>query len=62
MTFCVCRFVLALLVIIFAWWHVSWAPVALTIVGALLAILALKIDFCCLAKKPAKKETPEVAQ
>jgi hypothetical protein len=54
MSFCFCRFLLAALVIVFAWWHVPWAHIALTIIGALLVILALKRDFCCLAKK--KKE------
>ena len=56
MAFCFCRFILAILVIVFAWWHVSWAYIALTIIGALLAILALKRDFCCMAKKQGKKQ------
>ncbi|UCF79085.1 MAG: hypothetical protein JSW03_02180 [Candidatus Eiseniibacteriota bacterium] len=51
MAFCLCRFILAALVIVFAWVHAPWSSIALTIVGALLVILALKRDFCCLAKK-----------
>ena len=51
MAVCYCRFVFAVLVIVFAWWHVSWAPIALTVLGALLAILALKRDWCCRAKR-----------
>ncbi|MGD9379717.1 MAG: hypothetical protein PVI51_04035 [candidate division WOR-3 bacterium] len=51
MSFCFCRFILAVLVIVFAWWNPSWANIALTIIGVLLAILALKRDFCCMAKK-----------
>lgn len=55
MSFCLCRFILAALVIVFAWWQVSWGNIALTIIGALLVILALKRDFCCMAKKTKKK-------
>ena len=51
MSFCFCRFILAILVIVFAWLNVGWANIALTIFGILLAILALKRDFCCMAKK-----------
>jgi hypothetical protein len=51
MVICYCRFIFAVLVIVFAWWHVSWAPIALTVLGALLAILALKRDWCCRAKR-----------
>ena len=54
MSFCFCRFILAALVIVFAWWQVSWGNIALTIIGALLVILALKRDFCCCATKQPK--------
>ena len=54
MAFCYCRFILAALVIVFAWWQVSWGNIALTIIGALLAIMALKSDFCCCATKQPK--------
>ncbi len=57
MAFCCCRVILAALVIVFAWVNVSWANIALTIIGALLVILALKKDFCCMAKKE-KESTP----
>jgi len=53
---CWCRFVLSLLVIVFAWWVVSWGKIALTIIGALLAILSLIGTCCCDAKR--KAETP----
>jgi len=56
---CWCRFVLAILVIVFAWWHVSWGNIALTVLGALLAILALSGKCCCAAKceeKPGDKK------
>jgi hypothetical protein len=54
MAACYCRFIFAVLVIVFAWWHVSWAPIALTVLGVVLAILALKRDWCCRAKRQAK--------
>ena len=47
MSRCWCRFVLAILVIVFAWWQVSWANIALTVLGALLAVLALTGACCC---------------
>jgi len=57
MKLCYCRFILALLVIVFAWWSVSWAPIALTIIGAILAIMALSHNKCCCCKsKEEKKE------
>jgi hypothetical protein len=52
---CYCRLILALLVIVFAWWHVSWAHIALTVIGALLAILAIVGTCCCTGKKEEKK-------
>lgn len=55
MSRCWCRFVLAILVIVFAWWHVSWANIALTVLGALLAILALVGTCCCAAKREEKQ-------
>lgn len=56
---CWCRLVLALLVIVFAWWHVSWANIALTVIGALLAILAISGTCCCASKKEKKEEPVE---
>jgi hypothetical protein len=53
---CYCRLILALLVIVFAWWNVSWAPIALTIIGAILAIMALKKNTCCCCKKEEEKK------
>lgn len=51
MSFCFCRVILAVLVIVFAWWHPSWANIALTVIGALLVLLGLNRNFCCMAKK-----------
>jgi len=56
---CWCRFILAILVIVFAWWHVSWGYIALTIIGVLLAILALVGWCCCRPKCEGKAEEKE---
>ena len=56
MSRCYCGFVLGVLVIVFAWLNVSWANIALTILGAMLALKALAGDACCCT---AKKEEPE---
>jgi len=52
---CFCRTVLALLVIVFAWWSVSLAPIALTIIGAILALMALTGNKCCCQAKKEEK-------
>jgi hypothetical protein len=46
--------VLAILVIVFAWLPVSWANIALTVLGALLAVSALVGTCCCAAMFQAK--------
>ena len=53
---CYCRLILALLVIVFAWWNVSWAAIALTVIGAILAIMALKYDTCCCCKSKCEEK------
>lgn len=58
MAFCYCRVLLGALVILFAWWNVSWANIALTVIGVLLIILALKKDMCC-CHKPKTEEKKE---
>ncbi len=58
MACCYCRVLLAALVILFAWLDVSWANIALTVIGGLLIILALKKDFCC-CHKPKTEEKKE---
>ena len=54
MSRCYCRAVLAVLVIVFAWLPVSWAPIALTILGILLAALTLGGVCCCAARREQK--------
>ena len=59
MTRCYCSFLMAVLVIVFAWVQVSWANIALTVLGALLAARALSGTCCCAAKKEqAASESP----
>ena len=59
MSRCYCGCVLGILVIVFAWLPVSWANIALTVLGALIAIKALIGTCCCAAKmEQAKPETP----
>ena len=58
MSRCYCGFALGILVIVFAWVNVSWANIALTILGALLALKALAGDICCCRTKKEEPETP----
>jgi hypothetical protein len=44
---CCCGILLGILVIVFAWWDVSWANIALTVLGILLVIKALFGACCC---------------
>ena len=60
MKLCFCRLILAILVIVFAWWNPEWGKIALTVIGALLAILALT-GFCCCRPK-CEEKTKEIAE
>lgn len=63
MSRCVCGAVLAVLVIVFAWLPVSWANIALTVLGVLLAMRALGGTCCCAAKGQTTSEaSPETGQ
>ena len=61
MSKCWCRFAMAVLVIIFAWLPYSWNKIAITILGVLLAVLALVGTCCCstLTKDKDKTEAKE---
>lgn len=50
---CYCTAALGALVIVFAWWQVSWAPVALTVLGVLV-IAKTFVDSCCCRDKSCK--------
>jgi len=39
--------ILGALVIVFAWWQVSWGAIALTVLGALIIIKDLIGQCCC---------------
>lgn len=56
MTKCWCRFAMAVLVIVFVWLPYSWTRIAITILGILLAIMAL-IGTCCCATMAKAKDT-----
>lgn len=56
MKLCFCRLILAILVIVLAWWNPSFAKIALTVIGALLVIFALTGGCCCKSKCEAKTE------
>ncbi|MFA7001821.1 MAG: hypothetical protein WC352_06730 [Candidatus Omnitrophota bacterium] len=45
---CCCGAVLGVLVIVFAWWKISWAAIALTVLGA--AVIAKEIIGSCCCK------------
>jgi len=63
MSRCWCRFVLAILVIVFAWLPFSWSKIVITILGVLLAVLALVGTCCCATMAKAKeKETAEAKE
>lgn len=57
MKVCFCRLILALSVIVFAWWSISWAPIALTVIGVILVILSLNTNSCCCDSIKKKKES-----
>ena len=56
MSSCWCGLVLALFVILFAWLPVTWANIALTVLGVILAVKAL-IGKCCCATMMEKAKT-----
>ncbi len=47
MKLCFCKAILGVLVIVFAWWHVSWAAIALTVVGAIIIAMSFWRGCCC---------------
>ena len=60
MSRCYCGCVLGILVIVFAWLDVSWANIALTVLGVLVAGKALAGTCCCTGKVgQAKSEDSE---
>jgi hypothetical protein len=62
MSKCWCRFAMAVLVIVFAWLPYSWNKIVISILGVLLAILALTGTCCCTAMKDAKAKQAGTAE
>ncbi|MBU9888675.1 MAG: hypothetical protein KTQ49_02250 [Candidatus Omnitrophica bacterium] len=46
---CYCTALSGVAVIILAWWNVGWAPVALTVIGALIVVKTF-VNTCCFDK------------
>lgn len=44
---CGCTALLGALVIVFAWWQVSWGAIALTVLGAVIMLKELAGKCCC---------------
>ena len=64
MSRCCCGFLLGVLVIVFAWWEVSWGAYILTVLGVVIAVKSLG-GFCCcemICKDKEKEEGGEEAQ
>lgn len=59
MSKCWCRFAMAVLIIVFVWLPYSWTRIAITILGVLLAIMALIGTCCCTAMAEAKAKAKE---
>lgn len=53
---CWCRFFLAVLVVVFAIVKISFAKIALIVLGVILALMALWGKCCCNTSCEAKKE------
>ena len=48
---CCCTALVGVLVIVFAWWHVSWSSIVLTALGAVILAKELLPCGCCCKKK-----------
>ncbi len=61
MSKCWCRFAMAVLVIVFVWLPYPWTRIAITILGVLLAIMALIGTCCGIAMVQAKAKETETS-
>jgi hypothetical protein len=52
---CCCTVLLGALVIVFAWWKITWGAVALTVLGVAIILKEL-ISQCCCADKACKSK------
>ena len=62
MSKCWCRFAMAVLIVILVWLPYSWNKIAITILGVLLAILALVGTCCCSTLTQAKAKEAGTAE
>ena len=49
---CFCTIFIGIAIIVFAWWKLSWAPIALTVLGVLVILKGI-INKCCCSKDDA---------
>ena len=59
---CYCKIILGALVIVFAWWTVDWANIALTVIGAVIVVMALLGRCCCKSKECCSKDKEEKSE
>ena len=72
MKLCICRLLLSIAIIVIAliWWPATWAKIVIVIAAALLAIMSLFYNKCCLHKvkepsaisSPSEPPKEEIAQ
>ena len=48
---CWCTILMGILVIVFAWWKVSWGAIALTVLGAAVIVKGIVGKCCCSSEK-----------
>jgi len=62
MKLCICRLILSLVIVVLAliWWPAGWAKIVIIIAAALLAIMSLFYNKCCLhkTKEPVPVSAP----
>ena len=56
MCVCFCRAVLALLIIILAWWQVGYNQILITIFALILLVMALAGNVCCFHRHKCEKK------
>ena len=62
MSKCWCRFAIAVLIVILVWLPYSWNKIVITILGILLAVLALVGICCCSTLTQAKSREADTAE
>jgi hypothetical protein len=57
---CCCTALLGALVILFAWWKVTWGAIALTVLGV--AIILKELIRCCCCSSACKPKTDQTGK